>query len=392
MANVNNMEINKEAYALINELHEQVTGEKSIAPVNTNEFVSMANTILHAGREQVLNALSIVVSRLIVSVRPYTSKFRGIEVDADRFGGIRRKVKFIDREGIEDENYPLTDGVAVNQQEVRKHQALELQYVGMNTMSDGWTIYDWQLDQCFLNESEFLRFIQGMITNIESKHEQWKESFARTSLNNFIGAKYVADTSNVRHLLTEYNQASGQSLTKEDLLKGTNFKAFIEWLNAEIETTADFMSERSIKYQMNITGKEVAQHTPKDRLKVFLLNKFKNQIDSIVMPNEYHDSYLTLSDFEGVSYWQAIDNPDEVQVKPVYIDSTGATVTSENDVKIADLIGVMFDEEACAIAVQGETVLPSPYNARGQYQNYWYHLRLQMLNDLTEKAVLLVLD
>ena len=119
MANVNNLEVNTQAYALINELHEQVTGEKSIAPVNTSEFVSMANTILHAGREQVLSALSIVVSRLIVSVRPYTSKFKGIEVDADRFGGIRRKVKYIDIEAIEDENYPLTDGQAVNQQEVR---------------------------------------------------------------------------------------------------------------------------------------------------------------------------------------------------------------------------------------------------------------------------------
>ncbi len=392
MANVNNMEINKQAYALINEVHEQVTGAKSIAPINTYEFVSMANTILHAGREQVLNALSIVVSRLIVSVRPYTSKFKGIEVDANRFGGIRRKVKFIDKDAIEDLNYPLTDGQAVNQQEVRKHQALELQYVGMNTLSDGWTVYDWQLDQAFLNEEEFLRFIQGMITNIESKHEQWKENFSRTSLNNFIAAKYVADSGNVRHLLTEYNAASGQSLAKEDLFTGTNFKAFIEWLNAEIETTADFMSERSIKYQMNITGKEVAQHTPKDRLKVYLLNKFKNQIDSIVMPNEYHDSYLTLSDYEGISYWQSIDNPDEIKIRPVYIDGTGATVNANADVVIADLIGVLFDEEACAIAIQGEKVIPSPYNARGEYQNYWYHLRMQMLNDLTEKAVLLVLD
>ena len=392
MANVNNLEINKEAYALINEVYEQAVGTKAVAPVNTSEFVSMANTILNCGREQVLNALSIVVSRLIVSVRPYTSKFKGIEVDIDRFGGIRRKVKFIDKEAIEDENYPLVDGASVNQQEVRKHQALELQYVGMNTYSDGWTVYDWQLDQAFLNEEEFLRFIQGMMTNIDSKHEQWKENFARTSLNNFIGAKYVADTTNVRHLLTEYNTASGQSLTKEDLLQGTNFKAFIEWLNAEIETTADFMSERSVKYQMNITGKEVAQHTPKERLKVYLLNKFKNQIDSIVMPNEYHDSYLTLSDYQGISYWQSIENPDEVQVKPVYIDSTGATVYSESDVEITNLIGVMFDEEACAVAVQSERVIPAPYNARGEYQNYWYHMRTQALNDLTEKAVLLVLD
>ena len=392
MANVNNLEVNKEAYALINEVYEQATGEKSVAPVNTSEFVSMANTILHCGREQVLNALSIVVSRLIVSVRPYTSKFKGIEVDADRFGGIRRKVKFIDKEAIEDENYPLTDGASVNQQEVRKHQAVELQYVGMNTYSDGWTVYDWQLDNIFLNESELLKFVQGMITNINSKHEQWKENFARTSLNNFIGAKFVADTDNVRHVLTEYNTASNQNLTKEELLQGNNFKAFIEWLNAEIETTADFMSERSIKFQMNIEGKEVAQHTPKERLKVFLLNKFKNQIDSIVMPNEYHESYLTLSDFEGVSYWQGIDNPSDVKVKPVYIDSTGATVNSETDVEITDLIGVMFDEEACAIAIQNENVLPSPYNARGEYQNYWYHMRAQLLNDLTEKAVLLVLD
>lgn len=392
MPNVNNMDTNTQAYALINEVHEQVTGAKSIAPVNTSEFVSMANTILHAGREATLNALSIVVSRLIVSVRPYTSKLDFLEVDGLRWGGIRRKVKFIDKEAIESPAYPLTDGQAVNQQVVRKHEALELQYVGDLPLSDSWTVYETQLDMAFSSEEEFMRFIQGMITNIESKHEQWKENFSRTTLNNFITAKATADKGNIFHVLTAYNEETGLGLTKADLFKPNNFKPFIEWLNAEVDTYADMMAQRSIKYQMNITGKEVEQHTPKERLKVLMLSKFKNQIDSIVMPNEYHDSYLTLSKVESIPYWQAIDSPDEIKAKPVYIDSTGATVTASQDVELSNVIAVLFDEEACAINVKYERVIPAPFNSAGLYQNYWYHLKLQMLNDLTEKAIVLMLD
>ena len=74
---VNNMSI-EQAYALVAELHEQATGQKTVAPVDLTSFISVAQTTLAAGYEPVLNAISQVIGRTLVAVRPYARKFAGL--------------------------------------------------------------------------------------------------------------------------------------------------------------------------------------------------------------------------------------------------------------------------------------------------------------------------
>ena len=126
---VNNMSI-ENAYALIAELHEQATGQKVAAPVNSADFVSVAQATLAAGYEPVLNAISQVIGRTLVAVRPYTRKFAGLEYSAEKWGGITRKISFGDRDPVSSPVFELVDGASVDQQEVRKPDVLETRYVG----------------------------------------------------------------------------------------------------------------------------------------------------------------------------------------------------------------------------------------------------------------------
>ena len=64
---VNTMEF-KDAAAILNNIRKQVTGETAIAPANTSEFVSVATTLLQAGYDPVLNAITQMVSRTIFSI------------------------------------------------------------------------------------------------------------------------------------------------------------------------------------------------------------------------------------------------------------------------------------------------------------------------------------
>ena len=57
---------------------EQATGRKQITPTNTSEFVAIGQLALATGYDNVINAISQVLSRTIFSIRPYNRKFRGL--------------------------------------------------------------------------------------------------------------------------------------------------------------------------------------------------------------------------------------------------------------------------------------------------------------------------
>ena len=74
----------EQSYQLIAELHAQATGNKVVTPVDASSFVSVAQSALTAGRDQVLNALMQMVRRTIIAVRPSSAKFSGLVVDNER--------------------------------------------------------------------------------------------------------------------------------------------------------------------------------------------------------------------------------------------------------------------------------------------------------------------
>ena len=82
----------EQAYALITELHKEATGRQAIQPVDLTSFISVANSTLQAGYDTVLNAISQVITRTLVAVRPYERKFAGLEYGNDKWGAITRKI------------------------------------------------------------------------------------------------------------------------------------------------------------------------------------------------------------------------------------------------------------------------------------------------------------
>lgn len=393
--NVNQLDINKDAYQLINALHEQVTGQQQITPTNTAEFVSVAGKLLAAGYDTILGALSQVVTGTYYAVRKYDGLFGGLEVDGFRWGNITRKVNFGDQTALQEDAYHLADGVTVDQQAPRKPVVLETVYVGQDVFKDQWTVWsDTQLEVAFQNESEFMRFVSAFLAHVDNVHTQWKESIGRSALLNFIGAKNIADSGNVYHVLTEYNTAIGASpaLTAQDIMLPANFEAFIKWLNARVETLTDLMKQRSEKFHVNISGYSIMRHTPLEDLKVYMLSDFMNKINSMVLPSQYHETYLTLSDHEAIPFWQSIDAPDEIQVTPSYLDPVTGAVLTGTAQTLTDVIGILFDRDAIAYQITNEIVRMAPFNASGLFQNAFYHLKYRALNDLSENAIILKLD
>ena len=391
---VNNMSI-EQAYALLAELHEQATGQKSIAAINNlSDFISVAQTTLAAGYEPVLNALSQVIGRTLVAVRPYSRKFAGLEMSNEKWGGITRKISFIDTDPVTNPSFTLTDGVSVDPYVVRKPKVLETRFVGSVIYQDQVTIFKNQLDLAFTGPEELARFVSGLTLAISNKREQWLEELSRSALCNFIAAKAIVDSGSAHiHLLSEYNTVTGASpaFTSTTIRQPANWGPFVRWAYGRISELSNKMTERSVLFQAPITGAVIARHTPVEDQKIYVLDEILGSMKAEVLSTTYNPGFLSLADVEGVGYWQDIENPDEIQVTPEYMDTSGMAVTGTAQT-LTDIIGVMFDRDAIGYNIFQDTLDVTPYNPKGQFWNEFLNVRVMYTNDLTEKGVVLCLD
>ena len=380
---------------LLNDLHEQVTGQTSIAPATTADFISMAQAVLAAGTDKVWSAMQIQLSKTLFSVRPYTRKFGGLLADDIRWGGIIQKVSYVDSELTTDEMvYHPVDGQSVDQWVQKKGDILVTRFTGSDAYQDWITIYDQALRDAFLSESQLGAFYAAKMQELSNKWEQYIETLNRTALVNFIAAKNAKETDfadGVCHLLTEYNTLTGLTLTATDVYQPDNIRPFFQFVRAKINTLSRMMTNRSVKFQVNVSGKAVARHTPVRNQKMYILSQALDIIDTMVNTNTYHDEPLAYADVEGVDYWQAIDTPDQIQVTPVIINEFGQAVEGEAQ-EMTAVFGVIFDEDAVVTNTKEYRLESTPLNARGLYRNTWLTANSQYCNDLTEKGIVLMLD
>ena len=99
-----------------------------------------------------------------------------------------------------------------------------------------------------------------------------------------------------------------------------------------------------------------------------------------------------MMDYEGVNFWQSIKTPMGINTKSRYIDENGAITEDTTYTATSNILGVLMDEEAAGITTYGARTATTPYNARGEYTNVWFHFNDRYWNDFTENAVVFLLD
>lgn len=382
---------NFKSVMVLNEIVAQATGKNPITAIDTASFVSVANTANGIATDALLGAITQVLSRTIFSIRPYSRKFKGLYMDSQRFGNHTRKLNIADSDWNKDLRYDLVDSNSVDDQIVKKPNVLQTNFYGQNVFERQITIFKDQLDIALSSEEEFQRFITMVMTNASDQIEQAHESVARMTLANFIGGKVKGDYANVYKLVTIYNDVAGTELDTATVRKPENFVPFMKWAVGFIKTISDRMTERSQKFHINVTGKEISRHTPYNKQKLYLYSELLNDIDASVMTSIFNDEYLKFAEHERVSYWQSIDSPDGIKVMPAYLQQSGAVKVETEELAVADIFGVLFDEEAAGITTFGEWSAPSPFNARGGYSNIFWHFNDRYFNDFTENGVVFLL-
>ena len=390
---------------VLNSIVAQATGQANLTAItNTGDFASVAQVLLSTGRDPVMNAISQVWSNTIFAYRDYNAPMADLEFDATRWGNAVRKLSPIADVVEDDQCYkwpvaydagqtpPLGNGQSVDHYKIHKQEVLQTNFYGSGVYEQIYTIFKDQFDCAFTSPEELGRFFSMLMAERNNDRESYKEGLARGLQANFIGSLIDENnTTRVVKLLTEYNTLTGGSLTVQDIWQPIYIGGFVRWCYGRIRSIAKAMSQRSEMYQTVISSKHVLRHTSPENLRIALFAPFMEQIRAQVLSTTFNDEYLKGAKWEDVVYWQSIETPDSIKLTPTYTDTSGVLKTGSAITQDA-IVGIMHDRDAIGYNLTNQWSAVTPLNISGGYWNEAHHMTVKTLSDVTEKAVVLLLE
>lgn len=417
----------QDCYALMNTLVAEATGQSDISVVDLSSFVSAGEKVLATGTENTLNALSLVLGRTVIAVRPYKAKLASIQaMETGEYTHRFRKISYYSRNALptgawNTQLYPenLFQGKTNAQDTTSDHestksmwvqnqpQPLEMNFAGSDVWDESTTVYEKQLKPAFRDPAVFAQFVAGIMTEKANDIESQKEAFNRISILNKIGSIMLQGTAAQKvNLTAAFNTEFGTNYTSAQL-RTTYLKEFLAFFVSTFKLASDRLTERSLAYHLDIpksatnpeTGAaetlHILRHTPKADQKALLYNPLFVKAKAWVMPEIFNPEYLNIDNYEGVDFWQSNYDEDArpaVNVYPAIYDTVTGTQIKGDQVNVPYVVGLLFDRDAILTDFQIEDASSTPLEARKQYRNIWWHFSKNAINDPTENAILFYMD
>lgn len=423
----------KDIYAIVNNMVEDLSGQTaSIRAVDTSTFISVGETILSYGTENVLNSLGLLVGRILVASRPYKGKFDLINaISTGLYTHRVEKISFYNSKALPSgafntdlytnfadgftagQNLDSNDDPQSTKSQWEQHPTypLALNFAGSSTWQDCLTLYDVQLQQAFRSEDEFNEYVSGMIVTKNNEIELQKQAFRQAVALNQIAGIYDLNVAGVMPgsvvNLTEafnvkyYGNDTTQYKTSEQL-RSTYLKEFLGFMVATMKIYIKKMENASVNYHWTptkiVNGNTLAllRHTPRSKQKFFMYEPLWTEAEAMVLPEIFNDNLLSIDNYEGVEYWQNENAPASIEVTPAIpdTDSTSPTFGTQikgDKVELDYVVGMLFDEDGCMVDFHLDDVATTEEEKRKKFVNQWYTFSKNGINDFTEKAVLFIM-
>ena len=391
--------------AVLAEINKAATGQEPTSEIiDTSSFVSVAEATRRVGYDNLTQAITQVLTRTIFAVRPYRAQMRGLERSGSEWGNHVRKINFFDTDPIKDNSFSLpengssgseTYGGSTDQWIISRPRLMQTNYYGVTNYSRMYTKGLVQLYSAFQGPDQLADFWAGMSTHMANQIEQDRENLARMLVVNRMAGTPSTAPAAVIYLLDDYNAETGLELTATTVFKPDNFPDFARYAFARINDVSDMLRARTINWHQNwhigSTPRIFMRHTPYDRQHLYLSSRLQRQIGARVLADTFNSGMLQYRDMELVPYWQTPDERETVKVKPITTTTAGEAQAMATNVGLANIVGVLFDDDAIGYTPIDSQVLATPVNARSRYVNFWYHYGWRWYNDFTENAVLFLL-
>lgn len=405
----------RDAHALMNLIVKQATGQDAISVIDASTFVSAGETVLATGTENTLNALSIVMGRTLMAVRPYKAKLQIIQaLNTGMYTSRLRKISFYakgakesgwvntqthDRNLYDGYDNGTNGGQSTASMWVQdKPAVVEMNFGGSSVWDFELTVYEDQLKAAFRSEDEFISLVNGIMAEKMNDIESTKEAFNRMVILNKIAGVYDLNVGgSVINLTSAFNQKFGTSYTSAQL-RSTYLKEFLAFFVAEFKLASDFMTERTASYHWSpvqtIDGVQydtILRHTPKDKQRAILYGPLFTDATANVLPEIFNPEYLNVGQYENVTYWQSQQTRAAINFTPAIPDTQTGVQKAGDPVSLDYVVGILYDVDGMMTDFQFEGADTTPIEARKKYRNTWFHNAKNAINDFTENAIIFIM-
>lgn len=416
-----------DAYLIMQNLVKQATGEEtSIAEGDVSAYISAGEKVLATGMENTLEALSIVLGRTIIAVRPYKARASVVRAASlDEYKTRMRKISYYSDKalptgawntqvftknlgpGRDNTDGPDNEGGTKDATKSMWEQhpviPLEMNFGGFDTWDEAITIYKKQLRIAMRDPQEMANYLNGQMVAKTNDIEMEKEAYDTMTLCGYLAALFdagkVLSNGMAVNMTAEFNNFYNTSYTTTQLLT-TYLRQFTMFYVSFVQTMVDDFARNTLKRHwspaktVNGVNYYLPRHTPKSDIKMVMYDPFWKKVEATVMPEIFNDRYLKLENFDTVTYWQSntAGNQAKIDISPALPDitDTHSGLQYKGDrVQLYYVLGAIFDKDACMTNHALDDSDATPMEGRKKYYNIWWNFMKQATVDLTEQGVLL---
>lgn len=375
----------EQIYPIVNDVYQQMTGQKDIEAVDTNSLVAMGTKIQNTGKLDIwLNTLNKRIGRTINNYRAYRNKFASLYRSQLEWGALVQKITVEMPDAVMDDTVDVgkMDGQSIDQYIINNpkvHQKLfdkETPYSFFVTIQTKW------VKEAFLSAGAMQALINQIFGKVQNKQEFVLEELARLAVVNFI--VNLAGFQEF-HLVSMYNStAPAKTVTSQSARFDQDF---LRYAIGVINNVSKKMETMSVLY--NSDGFE--RFTPAANQNLYMLSDFMTTLQTQVSYAAFNPQYVTANPDILVPYWQAAKSAKDATDWNT-ISAIAGSGANGKEVKKNNLIGILFDYDAIGTFREEEDVLTTPVNARAAYYNTFWHENQLWFNDMSENGVAFYLD
>ena len=366
---------------IVNSATSEVLGKTDVVNDDLSNLVDVGNEIFDTDNvDNYVKKLIDRIGQVIFVNRLYAGGVPSVLMDSWEYGSVVEKISADMPEADENDSWNLQNGQTYSQDTFYQPKVSAKFLHSKVTFDVKLSFTTQQVKESFSNVNELNGFISMLETGVKNSMTVKLDGLIMRTINNMTGQ--ILNSANGLqkvNLLTEYNTASGQTLTANKALMDKDFLKFASLTIKKYQARITKMSTL-----FNAGGK--ARFTTTDNLHTVLLSDFADSAEVYLLSDTYHNDTVSLPNHETVPYWQgsgksyAFNDISKIDVK---IDAGNKT---PKQVTQTGILGVMFDTNALGVSNLNQRTTTS-YNARAEFYTNYYKMDAGYFNDLNENFV-----
>ena len=366
---------------IVNSATSEVLGKTDVVNDDLSNLVDVGNEIFDTDNvDNYVKKLIDRIGQVIFVNRLYAGGVPSVLMDSWEYGSVVEKISADMPEADENDSWNLQNGQTYSQDTFYQPKVSAKFFNSKVTFDVKLSFTTQQVKESFSNVNELNGFISMLETGVKNSMTVKLDGLIMRTINNMTGQ--ILNSANGLqkvNLLTEYNTASGQTLTANKALMDKDFLKFASLTIKKYQARITKMSTL-----FNAGGK--ARFTTTDNLHTVLLSDFADSAEVYLLSDTYHNDTVSLPNHETVPYWQgsgksyAFNDISKIDVKIDAGNKTPKAVTQTG------ILGVMFDTNALGVSNLNQRTTTS-YNARAEFYTNYYKMDAGYFNDLNENFV-----